>query len=82
MFVVLGFALALEAIYLVHVVRLVVSTVEEELIRSQPLVCIQEKSDLRRPGTAVDEISVEQIGMGIGWETIQSENLEEVEVLA
>ena len=44
--VVLGLALALEAVDSVHVVCLVVSTVQEELVRSQPLVSVEEQSNL------------------------------------
>lgn len=44
--VVLGLALALEAVDPVHVICLVVSTVQEELVRSQPLVSVEEQSNL------------------------------------
>lgn len=46
-FVVLGLALAFEPIDLVHIIRLVVSAVEEDSVGAQPLVGIQEQSNFR-----------------------------------
>jgi hypothetical protein len=48
-FVVLGFALALETIHTVHVVGLVIASVQKEAMRSQPLVGIEQQSNLCRP---------------------------------
>lgn len=38
--VIFSLALAFEAVYLIHIVRLVVSTVKEKTVRTQPLVCV------------------------------------------
>lgn len=39
--IVLGFALAFEAVYLVHIICLVVSSVQEEVLGPQPLVGVE-----------------------------------------
>lgn len=80
--VVLVFALALETVHPVHVVRLVVSAVDEEAVWPQPLVGIKEEGNLCRPGASVDEVAVKQVIVLIGRETVQPEELHEIEVLA
>lgn len=80
--VVLGFALAFKAVHLVHVVRLVVAAVQEELLRPQPLVRVQQESNFRRPRAAVDKVAVEQVCMCIGGVAIEAENLEKIKILA
>lgn len=79
--VVLGLAFALETINSVHIISLVVSTVQEELLRSQPLVSIQEQSDLSRPRTSVNEVTVEKIPVLLIRDTVTAEQLHEIEVL-
>ena len=80
--VVLCLALALEAVHLVHVVRLVVAAVEEEGAGAQPLVGVEEERDLGRPGAAVDEVAVEEVRVRRAGEAVEAEDLEEVEELA
>lgn len=44
--VVLGLALSFETVDTVHIIRLVVTTVEEEAVRTQPLVGVEQQSNL------------------------------------
>lgn len=68
--VVFGLALAFKAVHAVHIICLVVSTVEEELIWPQPLVCVEEECNFRGPGAAVDKIAVEEICVCIRWVSV------------
>lgn len=79
--IVFSLALPFKAVHLVHVIRLVVSTVEEDTVRPQPLVGVEQKGNLCRPGTAVDKVSVEEVGMGVGGVAVESEYLQKVEEL-
>ncbi len=58
---VLGLALALEAIHSVHVICLVVATVDKEGVWSQPLVRVKKQRDLGGPVSSVDKIAVEEV---------------------
>ena len=80
--VVLGLALALEAVDAVHVVRLVVAAVQEEGARPQPLVRVEQQGDLGRPGAAVDKVAIEEVGARPAREAVEAEDLEQVEELA
>jgi hypothetical protein len=79
--VVLGLAFTLETIDSVHVVCLVVSTVQEELLRSQPLVSIQEQSDLSRPRTSIHKVTVKKIPVLLIRGTVTAEQFHKIEVL-
>lgn len=79
--VILGLALALETVHTVHVIRFVVTTVQEELVRSQPLVSIEEQSDLSRPRTSIHEITVEKIPVLLVGGSVTAEQLHKIEVL-
>lgn len=79
--IVLGLALALKTIDAVHVVRLVVSTVEEEAAWSQHLVSVQEQCDFARPRASIDEVTIEQVPVLVTWRTIPPEQLHKIEVL-
>lgn len=81
-FVILSLAFSLEAIHSVHVISLMVASVQEERRRSQPLVRIQQQRNLGRPGTSVHEVAVEQVPVLIGRRTIAPEKLHQIEVLA
>ncbi len=80
--VVFRLAFPFESIDLVHVVRLVISPVQEEAGRIQPFVGIQKQRDLGRPGASVDKVAVEEVGVGRRWIAIQSEDFEKVEILS
>lgn len=71
--IILDLALSLETINAVHVIGLVVTSVNEELTWSQPLVCVQKKSNLRGPRASVNKVAIEKIVVFLGRETIQSE---------
>lgn len=77
-----GLALALEPVDLVHVIRFVVTTVEEESVRPQPFVGVQKQGDLTRPGATVDKVTVEEIGVGVRGAAIPAEDLEQIEELS
>lgn len=79
--VVLGLALALKPVDPVHVVRLVVPSVEEEAVGVQPLVGKEQQRDFCRPRAPVDEIAVEEIHVGFRWEAVPTEDFQEVEIL-
>lgn len=81
-FVVLGLAFALEAVDLVHVVRLMVATVQEEAVGTQPLVSVQEEGNLARPGTSVDKVAVEEIPVLVAGGSVSAEELHKIKVLA
>ncbi|PSN68503.1 hypothetical protein BS50DRAFT_367370 [Corynespora cassiicola Philippines] len=81
-FSVLGPALALEAVHPVHVVCLVVSTVEEEAVRVQPLVGVEEKGDFGRPRASIDKVTIEEEGVLLGGLAGEAEDFHEVEELA
>ena len=59
-FGVLGLALSLKTIHPVHVVCLVVASVEEERVGVQPLVGVQEQGNFSGPGAAIDKVTVEE----------------------
>lgn len=59
-----------------------VTTVEEESVRPQPLVGVQKQGNLTRPGATVDEVTVEEIGVGVGGAAVSAEDLEQIEELA
>lgn len=64
--IVFGLAFAFKAICAVHVVCLVVAAVHEEMVRIQPLVRIEQESHFGGPGTAVDEVTVEEVDVCFG----------------
>jgi hypothetical protein len=74
--VIFSLTLAFESINLIHIIRLVVSTVQEETVGPQPLVSVKQQRNFARPGTTVDEITVEEISVCIGGGTVSSEDLE------
>lgn len=80
--VILGLAFALEAVNLVHVVGLVVAAVQEEAIGPQPLVCIKQQRNLRRPRAAVDKVAVEEVVVLLVGAAVKPEELHKIEVLA
>jgi hypothetical protein len=79
--VVFGTALALEAVHSVHVVRLMIATVEEELGRVQPLVSIEKQRNLCRPGASVDKVAVEEEHVLVRRLASETEDLHEIKVL-
>ena len=79
---VFGLALALESVDLVHVIRLVVATVEEQAVRTQPLVGVEKKSDFARPRATVDKVAVEEISVGVGGAAVSAEDLQQIKELA
>lgn len=81
-FIILGLDFTLETVDLVHVVRLVVATVQEEAVGSQPLVGVQKQGNFTRPGASVDKITVEQVPVLVIGLSVYAEQLQEVKVLA
>jgi hypothetical protein len=59
-----------------------ISAVDEEGTRTEPLVSIKKKSDFRRPRSSINEITIEEIIVLLGWESVQPEKLQQIEVLA
>lgn len=48
------------------------------MIRIQKLETEQRKDALDRKGTSIDKISIEQVRILLGWQTVDLENVEEV----
>lgn len=80
--VVLCPALALETVHLVHVIRLVVAAVEEDAVRPQPFVRVEQERNLRGPRATVHKVTIEEVGVCIGGVSVQTEDLQQVEELA
>ncbi|RAH44727.1 uncharacterized protein BO95DRAFT_169052 [Aspergillus brunneoviolaceus CBS 621.78] len=80
--VVLSLALALKTVHLIHVVRLVVATVQEDAVGSQPLVRVEKQSNLSRPRPPIHKVTVEEISIRLARVAVQSEDLKQVEVLS
>lgn len=80
--VVFGLAFALKAVDLVHVVRLVVAAVQEETVRAQPLVSVQEEGNLAGPGTSVDKVAVEEVPVLLVGGSVSAEELHKIKILA
>lgn len=79
--VVLGLAFSFETINLVHIVRLVVATVEEDPVGTKHLVCVEEQGDFCRPRATVDKVSVEEVCMLLRGVSVSSEDFEKIEEL-
>jgi hypothetical protein len=58
-----------------------VATVDEEVLRPQPLICVEQEGNLSRPRPSVDEVSVKQVPLLVAWHTIYPEKLHQIEVL-
>ena len=80
--VVLMPALAFEAVHPVHIVGFVIPAVQEEVFGIKPFVRVKSKGDFSRPRSSIYEIAVEKIAMRLGWVTVQSEDLQQIEELA
>jgi hypothetical protein len=74
-------ALALETVHTIHIICLVIATVEEKGGRIKPFVGVQEESNFGGPGSSIHEIAVEKVRVGCGWETIETEDLQKIEEL-
>lgn len=59
--VVLGFAFSFKSVHSVHVIGLMVSSVQEESIGTQPLVRIEEQGNFSGPGSSIHEVTIEQV---------------------
>mmetsp|Transcript_8737 Transcript_8737/g.19506 ORF Transcript_8737/g.19506 Transcript_8737/m.19506 type:complete len:224 (+) Transcript_8737:825-1496(+) len=80
--VILGTALACEAIDEVRLQHLMVSSVEEDRVRVSHLERKQGHDDLNGPRTSVHEVSVEEEWCGIRRQAGQAEHVQEIEVLS
>jgi len=65
--VVFVLALSLKSVHPVHVICLVVTTVDKEVVGTEPFVCVKKEGNLARPRTSVDKVAVEQIPMLLAW---------------
>ena len=79
--IVLGLTLAFEAIDFVHVVGLMIASIEEEGLWMQPLVGVEKQDNLGRPRTPVYKVAVEEVVMILSWEAVESEEFHQVEEL-
>ena len=81
-FGVFGLAFALEAVDHVHVIRFVVSAIDEDVVGEEPLVCVEEEGDFRRPRSTIDKVAVEEVGVVCRRTSIASEDLHQIEELS
>jgi hypothetical protein len=79
---VLGLALSLETVDLVHVVGLVVATVKEDTLGVQPLVGKEGKDDLDRPRTTVHKVAIEHNHVVVRRRLDDAEEVEDIVELA
>jgi len=68
--VVFVLAFAFKAVSLVHIICLMVAPVDEEAVGPHPLVRIEQQSDLSRPRSSVDKVTVKQIVVLVTGESV------------
>lgn len=73
---------ALEAIDLVHVLCLVVSAIQENSMRVEPLVGEERHDDFHRPAPAINEVAVKQDTVGFRRRSSELEETEKIIELA
>lgn len=80
--VVLRLNLPFKAIHLVQLLRLVVASAHEEVLGEADLPTQHEHDDLNGEGAAVNEVTVEKVGILLGGVSIDFENVHQVVILA
>lgn len=72
----------LEAINLIHILCFVVSAVQKNPTRVEPLISKERHNDLNRPAAAIHEVPIEQEAMGFRRWPSKLEETKKVEELA
>ena len=75
-------AFSFESVHPVHVIGLVVTSIDEEGARPQPFICIEEKGDFCGPRASVHKVTVEEVIVLFRGEAVESKEFHQVEVLA